>query len=94
MPAAYTYTIDARTVPFPRGGWESSGRQIPTFKLAASDAASAALMATRILMETHPDVEQAHACAVSTLDTNGPVEHAMHMMRRTGPGTLPETVSE
>lgn len=94
MPATHTYTIDARTVPFPRQGWESSGRQIPTFKLTSFDAASAAHMAARILMETHPDIEQAHTCAVSVLGTDGPVEDAMHMLRRTGPGTVPETVTK
>lgn len=58
-----TYTIDARTVPADRDGWESSGRQVPTFRIEAPDAESAARAACRVLLDAHPGIESATATA-------------------------------
>lgn len=71
------FSIDARVVPAPRNGWESSGRQISTFVLVAYDAEAAAFMATRILMDAHPDMEQATATA-SERGVSGERETAFH----------------
>lgn len=79
------FSIDARTVPFPRQGWESSGRQIPTFVLVAHDAASAAYMAVRVLMDAHPDTQQASATA-SERGVPGEPETASHTAQRVRPG--------
>lgn len=61
--ATRQFSIDARTVPAPRNGGESSGRQIVTFVLAAYDAEVAACTATRILLDVHPDMESVTALA-------------------------------
>lgn len=51
------YSISARVRSAPRGGYESSGRDIPTFLVSAADAESAARIVYRVLASANPDAE-------------------------------------
>lgn len=52
------YQIHAIVVPAPVKGWNSSGRQIPTFWLGSVDADAAAKTAARVLRSANPSAER------------------------------------
>lgn len=71
------FTINARVRSKPRDGWESSGRDIPTFQVSANSGSHAARLVYRVLLTSNPDLEYIEVSAYGyqnndygTVDTN------------------------
>lgn len=52
-----SYMIVARVRPASRNGWNSGGRQVPTFHVSAATAEGAARITVRVLLAAAPDAE-------------------------------------
>lgn len=77
------YLIDATVVPEPADGWESSGRQVPSFHIMAVSADAAVAMVHRIFDAAHPGIRSVTVTAVH-VGGDGTPEFAMQVFDKTG----------